>query len=320
MSVGQTAVVRRAQKNGSLIRGIAGELDRTSWTPPRVFSPDEWKKVGSQFALAGHSVMWWLGDWLNHGERQWKKTYEEAAEITGYAISTLRQAAQVGAKVHIRICNLPWEHHNIVSPLSAEEQKEWLAKAEENEWSCGKLRAEIRRSRGHDTTPIEGIYRVVYADPPWDYGNKGLDDYGHADRHYKSMSIDELCAMPVAQHVEENAVLFLWVTSPLLDECWKIIEAWGFEYRTSFIWDKVKHNHGHYNSVRHELLLVCARGSCTPEIPDLHDSVISIERGEHSEKPEYFAELIDKLYPSGNRIELFARRERKGWKVWGNEV
>jgi N6-adenosine-specific RNA methylase IME4 len=164
-------------------------------------------------------------------------------------------------------------------------------------------------------------YRVIYADPPWSYGNSGLDDYGHAERHYPTMTIDELCQMPVKAMVDDDAVLFMWVTSPLLEECFDVIRAWGFKYKTSFIWDKVKHNFGHYNSVRHELLLVCTRGSCTPDVKTLHDSVQTIERTEkHSEKPEEFRAIIDAIYPRGRRIELFSRKTVNGWDAYGNET
>jgi N6-adenosine-specific RNA methylase IME4 len=167
-------------------------------------------------------------------------------------------------------------------------------------------------------------YRVLYADPPWSYGNSGIigdtDHYGRVGRHYPSMTIAELCALPIRDMVEDNAVLFMWVTSPLLAECFEVIRAWGFTYKTSFVWDKVRHNFGHYNSVRHELLLVCTRGSCTPDAPTLYDSVQTIERSDvHSEKPEAFREIIDALYPHGRRLELFARRDAAGWETWGNE-
>lgn len=169
-------------------------------------------------------------------------------------------------------------------------------------------------------TPSEK-YRVIYADPPWKYGNSGLDDYGHAERHYTVLSIQELCALPVKDLAEKDAVLFMWVTSPLLAECFDVIKAWGFQYKTSFVWDKVKHNFGHYNSVRHELLLICTRGSCTPDNSKLYDSVQSIERtSTHSEKPEEFRSIIDDLYTHGRRIELFSRRQVEGWDTWGNEL
>ena len=134
------------------------------------------------------------------------------------------------------------------------------------------------------------------------------------------MTIEELCAVPVRDVLEDDAVLFMWVTSPLLSECWPVIAAWGFRYKSSFVWNKVRHNFGHYNSVRHELLLVCTRGSCLPDVKTLIPSVIEEERSaKHSEKPASFRTIIDELYPNGNRIELFARAEADGWERWGNE-
>lgn len=169
-------------------------------------------------------------------------------------------------------------------------------------------------------------FRVIYADPPWSYNDKQggsiSDSYGAAEKHYPSMSIGELCALPIQGLTQQDAVLFLWATSPLLPDALRLCDAWGFKYKAAFIWDKVKHNMGHYNSVRHEFLLICTKGSCTPDVPKLIDSVQSIERTEkHSEKPEEFRAIIDELYPSGTRIELFRRGAAPdGWAVWGNEA
>ena len=134
------------------------------------------------------------------------------------------------------------------------------------------------------------------------------------------MSIPELCALPIRDLLEPDAVLFLWVTSPLLFDCLPVITAWGFDYRASFVWDKVKHNMGHYNSVRHEFLLVCVRGSCQPDVSTLYDSVVSEERTGHSVKPASFRALIDTLYPHGRRLELFARALTSGWDTYGYEA
>lgn len=178
------------------------------------------------------------------------------------------------------------------------------------------------QDKGEDVPLPERKYRVIYADPPWKYAETGATtspSYGGTRWHYPSMSIDELCALPVCTLAEDDAVLFLWVTSPMLKDAFSIIRAWGFEYKTSFVWDKVRHNFGYYNSVRHELLLVAGRGRSTPDTKTLYDSVLSIERTEHSAKPEEFRHIIDDLYPAGRRIELFARCEAEGWERWGNE-
>lgn len=171
-------------------------------------------------------------------------------------------------------------------------------------------------------TPVipDDKYNVIYADPPWKY-DYGFDIHGAADRHYSTLTPQEIAALPIRDLFEDNAVLFLWTTSPKLEDAFTVIDGWGFEYKTSFIWDKVKHVMGHYNSVRHEFLLICTRGSFPKQSNTLHDSVITIERSEeHSEKPEEFRSLIEDMYPLGKKIELFARRKAEGWDTWGNEL
>jgi N6-adenosine-specific RNA methylase IME4 len=202
-----------------------------------------------------------------------------------------------------------------------EQAPDLAAAVKQGDMKITEARRQLQRRTVAEETPAmpTTTYRVIYADPPWKYGNQGLDDYGHAERHYPAMNIAELCSLNVRTLADADAVLFLWVTSPLLAECFAVIEAWGFTYKTSFVWDKVRHNFGHYNSVRHELLLVCTRGSCLPDAPTLFDSVQTIERTEHSVKPEEFRQIIDALYTTGRRIELFSRREAAGWERWGNE-
>jgi len=168
----------------------------------------------------------------------------------------------------------------------------------------------------------EKKYRIIYADPPWSYNDKqDTPNLGGAIKHYKALTIDEICELPIKNLTEENSVLFLWVTSPFLEDSFKIIKDWGFKYKSSFIWDKVNHNMGHYNSVRHEFLLICTRGSCTPDNKKLFDSVQSIERTQkHSEKPNEFREIIKTIYTHGRAIELFSRTNVDGWDTFGNQV
>jgi N6-adenosine-specific RNA methylase IME4 len=166
-------------------------------------------------------------------------------------------------------------------------------------------------------------FTVIYADPPWKYGDsRALDgwDTSAAEGHYPTMPLSELKALDVPKLAADDCVLWLWATCPLLEDALELAAAWGFKYKAQFVWDKVKHNMGHYNSVRHEMLLVCTKGSCTPQVTKLYDSVQSIERAGHSVKPDEFRAIIDTLYPNGNRIELFARRPAEGWQTWGNEA
>jgi len=166
---------------------------------------------------------------------------------------------------------------------------------------------------------------VIYADPPWWYGTPQhgkTEQVATLGTHYPSMKTGAICDLPVGDMAADNAVLFLWATSPLLFEAKEVIDAWGFTYKASIVWDKVLHNVGHYVSVRHEFLLICTRGSCLPDSDKLHDSVVSIERTAHSAKPEQFRDIIDEMYTpvKGDRLELFARAATpKHWASWGNQ-
>ena len=181
-------------------------------------------------------------------------------------------------------------------------------------------------SRYVDIYNTDKKFRVICADPPWKYNDKqDTSKLGGAQKHYDLMSIKELCEMPVKNIVKDDAVLFLWTTAPLLEDSFKIVKAWGFKYKTNFVWNKIRHNMGHYSSVRHEHLLLCTRGSCMPDVKKLHNSVVSIEKTKrHSEKPIEFLNLIDSIY-KGHRynpkLEMFAREPKKdNWYVFGNEI
>lgn len=215
-------------------------------------------------------------------------------------------------------------HHYVHDAKRISEQAPDLAQAViRGDMKITEARRQLQRRTVQEAQPLPAAkYRVVYADPPWQYSNNGAilnDKYGAAERHYPTMSLTELCSLDVRGLCEDDAVLFLWATSPMLPSALDVMRAWGFQYKTSFVWDKVKHNFGHYNSVRHELLLIGTRGMCTPDNLVLHDSVQVIERTEHSVKPEEFRKIIDALYTRGRRVELFARRLVDGWDTWGNE-
>ena len=212
----------------------------------------------------------------------------------------------------------------VVQQIAIAEKEEQITRA-----ALLRLVAEYKReeiqSRKTEISPPSGKYRVIYADPPWTYekGKKlSIWKYGDVYKEYPTMELDDICGLPIYNIAEDDSVLFLWATMPKLPEALSVVEAWGFQYKTGLIWDKVKHNYGFYFSMRHELLLVGGRGRSTPDIHKLHDSVIDIERSDrHSEKPHYFRQLIDQLYINGKRIELFHRGEKTdGWDIWGYET
>jgi N6-adenosine-specific RNA methylase IME4 len=167
---------------------------------------------------------------------------------------------------------------------------------------------------------VSGTYRLLYVDPPWRYEHVETENRA-IENQYPTMGLDEIAALDVP--AADDAVLFLWATSPKLDEAMRVIEAWRFVYRTCAVWDKELIGMGYYFRQQHELLLVAARGSLpVPEPSARPSSVIRSRRGKHSEKPVEVYEILEAMYPDFtalDRVELFARSLRDGWAAWGNE-
>ena len=307
---------------------IRGKTTSTSLSLPKNTSDEEWIELGEALGKFERSKMWWVGDWLKHKYPEGyveRGVYDELEEKTGIPVPTMRQSLWVCKAVDssTRVDDLTFKHHELVAHIpEAKQQKNWLDKAIKDGLTVHQLREAIRGSKTPELPTDK--YRVLYADPPWEYGNAqhGLEEQETVlETHYPTMSDGQLLAFPIWEIAADESVLFCWATSPRLPFAMQLISEWRFVYKAMFVWDKVKHNVGYYNSVRHELLLICTKGSCLPDVKELHDSVVTIERGEHSEKPAYFRELIDKMYPRGKRIELFARVPATDkWDVWGNEV
>lgn len=166
----------------------------------------------------------------------------------------------------------------------------------------------------------DGIYSLIYADPPWSFEDATTPER-FASKEYALMTLDEIEALPVSEMAADDSALFLWCPNSKNGEAHDVIRSWGFIYKTNFVWVKDRIGLGHYNRQRHELLLVATKGSPgTPQPADRFDSVIECPRGEHSRKPEIVYEMLEKMYPGVPKIELFARGKRPGWEVWGHEA
>lgn len=163
----------------------------------------------------------------------------------------------------------------------------------------------------------EGIFNVIYADPPWKYENSGFAM--SAEKHYEVMDLYDIQVLPIGKHTPSDAILFLWATNPLLQDAFSVIESWGFEYKTNMVWVKDNATAGFYVRGQHELLLICTKGSLLPS-GDLPISIINGKNDIHSKKPEIVYSIIENMFPGATKCELFARSQRAGWTSWGNEV
>ena len=160
-------------------------------------------------------------------------------------------------------------------------------------------------------------FATVYADPPWRYANGGTR--GAAGRHYRTMTVEEIAALPVPQLAEDRAHLHLWTTTSFLPEALDVLRAWGFAYKSQLVWAKPgRLGMGNYWRVSHEILLLGVRGGL-PFNDHGQRSWLEAERGRHSQKPWAVRRRIERVSP-GPYLELFGRELVEGWTVFGNEV
>jgi N6-adenosine-specific RNA methylase IME4 len=176
-------------------------------------------------------------------------------------------------------------------------------------------------------------FDVVLLDPPWSYYGQ-QDKWGAAAKFYSTMADEELLEFPMADLLNSKAVVFMWVTAPRLDFGIDLLRAWGLHYRgVAFTWVKTKKDgltpigaQGVRPSVvkpTAEFVLVAstvAKGRPLPLADESVGHVVLAPRTEHSRKPDEVHRRIERLYPDASKLELFARREMPGWKVWGNEI
>ena len=161
-------------------------------------------------------------------------------------------------------------------------------------------------------------FSTIYADPPWEYANTAAR--GAAENHYQTLSLEKLCSLPIKELAATDCHLHLWVTNPLLPIAFEVIDAWGFSYRSCFVWVKPQMGMGNYWRVSHEFLLFAIRGRL-PFLDNAQRSWALIKRRRHSEKPYAVREIIERVSP-GPYLELFGRRElpNSQWTVFGNQV
>jgi len=168
-------------------------------------------------------------------------------------------------------------------------------------------------------------YQIIYADPPWGYRGKMMNS--SATDHYSTMSIYDIADLHIRNICDDNCVLFMWVTLPKLNEFMKVLNGWGFEYKTTaFVWVKKNKKSdsffmglGRWTRANPEICILATKGKVSRIRKDIRQLQIHpIEN--HSKKPDIFKKLIVDLVGDLPRIELFAREKTDGWDVWGNEV
>lgn len=173
-------------------------------------------------------------------------------------------------------------------------------------------------------------FKTILADPPWQFQNrtgKVAPEHKRLNR-YGTMSLDDIKALPVVDAAEETSHLYLWVPNALLPEGLEVMQAWGFHYKSNIVWQKIRKDGGpdgrgvgfYFRNVT-ELILFGVRGKNARTLQPGRSQVnlISTRKREHSRKPDEQYDLIQACSP-GPYLELFARGERPGWAIWGNQA
>lgn len=172
-------------------------------------------------------------------------------------------------------------------------------------------------------------FATILADPPWQFQNrtgKVAPEHRRLSR-YGTMGLDEIMALPLAQLAADTAHLYLWVPNALLPEGLRVMEAWGFQYKSNLVWHKIRKDGGpdgrgvgfYFRNVT-ELVLFGVRGKNARTLAPGRSQVnfLTTRKREHSRKPDEFYDIVESCSP-GPYLEMFARGARPGWHVWGNQ-
>lgn len=173
-------------------------------------------------------------------------------------------------------------------------------------------------------------YKTVMADPPWRFTNrtgKIAPEHKRLSR-YPTLDLEEICALPVAEHLDETAHCYLWVPNALLPDGLKVLQAWGFDYKSNIIWHKIRKDGGsdgrgvgfYFRNVTEVILFGIKGKNARTLAPGRRQvNLFSTRKREHSRKPDEQYEIIESCSP-GPYLELFGRGKRAGWTVWGNQA
>ncbi len=323
---------------------LAGQLSVTGYELPEGLSYDEWAAEGVVLLSMARSCMWWVGDWIRYGERRYGEKYAQAIDATGYSYSTVSKAAWVCGRIppEDRRIGLDFGHHAKAAGLDPCSREQILNVAEAENLSVRDVEAAVRRAKAErkvidtkavagaenydglvlDTLDVEPIYQSLVIDPPWRYDNRATRN--NAEGQYKQEEGREETTMSQADLLElvlpaaQNSHLYLWVTNSFMRDGFELMEQWGFKYKTCLTWCKPQIGMGNYFRSTTEHVLFGIRGS----LPTLRNNVPThfiADRRHHSAKPESFFDLVESCSP-GPYLEMFARRRRFGWHVWGNEA
>lgn len=253
-------------------------------------------------------------------DKQAIDTKRELAKAAGVSHDTIAKVEKIEAKAAPEV-----KEQLRTGEISINQAYQTVRREEKKQEVRERIEAHASAQTGVvDIQATDRKYNIIYADPPWQYWESGNKNQA---LHYTTMSIDDICNLPIKDIADADCVLFLWVTYPILQEAFKVIEAWGFKYSTAaFVWVKKNKQKdtpfvgcGAWTRANSELCLLATKGNIM-RLDASVSQVVETPIEEHSKKPDIVRDLITKLVGELPRVELFCRHPADGWDVWGNEA
>lgn len=275
---------------------------------------------------------------LNSGQGRAATSAELAARAVNVGKASIEAALKVNREGDPEVIAASKERGQLKVSAAAElatlpkkKQREIIAKVGGGEIRSGKVRAHVKQEKKREVVrtineqkvppaPI-GPFRVIVADFPWPYDNSDQHEGSRGHIPYPAMSIEQGLAMAgeldKLAH-EDGCILAFWTTNAFMPEAVRMVEAWGFSWRTIFTWDKERDGIGTWGRGRTEHLIIAERGEVTHTLNEV-STLLRAPRREHSRKPDEAMALLEQHCP-GPRLEMFSREPRTNWAAWGAEV
>ena len=242
-----------------------------------------------------------------------KNTTKDIAKAAGASHDTIAKVSKIE-----KFANEDTKEKLRTGEMSINEAYQKIRRAEKEE------KREAQRQTNAEkieelATPLEakGLFQTIVIDPPWDWGDEGdVNQMGRAKPDYHTMPIEEIEKLPVGDIADSNCHLYLWVTNRSLPKAFRLIESWGFRYITCITWVKPSIGMGNYFRGSSEQILFAVKGSQPLKRKDIGTWFEAPRGKQHSEKPEEFYRIVESC-SYAPYIDIFGRKERDGWSVWG---
>lgn len=252
-------------------------------------------------------------DICQKSDRSTIDTKKELARIAGVSHDTIAKVEKIEAKATPELKAAVQSGEKSISQAYQEIRREEKAAVQEAR------REENAEKIEQLSSPLDaqGLFQTIVIDPPWDWGDEGdVNQFGRAKPDYDTMPIDDIAALPVSKIADANCHLYLWVTNRSLPKAFRLIDAWGFRYITCLTWVKPYFGMGNYFRGSTEQVLFAIKGSQGLKRHDVGTHFEAPRGDRHSAKPDEFYTLVESC-SYGPFIDVFGRKDRPGWSVWG---